>query len=328
MARMVLGMAVPHSGMLGKAPEAWFEDGERDRKKEDLWFRNRMWTYAQLEKHRVGDGFRAPLSIEERRARAQRCWDALDELRRIYREVKPDVAVILGKDQREIFIDTTPSIAIYTGKTIENGPPQRPVYAPARTLMHAALPELALYLTASLEQVGFDITEIVRWPPNVWLKQQPVVPHAFGFIYHQIMVDQPPPNVPILMNTFYPPTQPPFRRALAFGQALFKAIQDWDTEKTVAIIASGGLSHFVCDEELDRVFLSAFETYDFERLAQVDERSYQSGTSEVKLYVPVLIAMQELGCRMDLIDYVPCYRTEAGTGEGFAFMSWAPAART
>jgi len=91
-----------------------------------------------------------------------------------------------------------------------------------------------------------------------------------------------------------------------------------------AIIASGGLTHFVCDEELDRVFLCAFRTYDFERLARVDERSYQSGTSEVKLYVPVLVAMKELGCLMNLIDYVPCYRTEAGTGAGFAFMYWRP----
>ncbi len=326
MAKIVLGMAVPHSGMLGKAPETWSEDGARDQRNEELWYRNRSWKYAELEKERVGKGFKAPLSLDERRARAQRCWDALDELRRVYREVKPDVAVILGKDQREIFIDTTPSIAVYTGKTIENGPPQRPVYAPPRTVIHDALPELAFYLTNALEQGGFDITEIVRWPPNVWLKQQPVVPHAFGFIYHQIMVDQPPPNVPILMNTFYPPTQPPFRRALAFGQALFKAIQAWDSDKTVAVIASGGLSHFVCDEELDQVFLSAFRNYDFERLAQVDERSYQSGTSEVKLYVPVLVAMKALGCDMSLIDYVPCYRTEAGTGEGFAFMYWLPAA--
>jgi hypothetical protein len=72
------------------------------------------------------------------------------------------------------------------------------------------------------------------------------------------------------------------------------------------------------------VFLSCFKTYDFERLAQIDERSYQSGTSEVKLYVPVMVAMSQLGCEMNLVDYVPCYRTMAGTGEGFGFMYWTP----
>ena len=35
-----------------------------------------------------------------------------------------------------------------------------------------------------------------------------LLPHAYGFLYHQIMGDRPPPSVPILMNTFYPPTQP------------------------------------------------------------------------------------------------------------------------
>jgi len=42
----------------------------------------------------------------------------------------------------------------------------------------------------------------------------------------------------------------------------------------------------------------------------------------VKLYVPLMMAMKELGYKMHLIDYVPCYRTKAGTGEGFAFMLW------
>ncbi|MGC3983502.1 MAG: hypothetical protein QM777_01570 [Pseudorhodoferax sp.] len=28
----------------------------------------------------------------------------------------------------------------------------------------------------------------------------PVVPHAYSFVYHQIMGDEPPPHVPVLMN--------------------------------------------------------------------------------------------------------------------------------
>ena len=326
MAEIVLALAAPHSRLLGKPPETWLEDGERDRRNDALGYRNRIWTYRELEKERLANGFRAPLALDERRSRADRCWRALDELRRIYREHTPDLAVILGKDQREIFIDTTPSVAIYTGRTIANGPPQRPVYAPPTAAVHDGHPELALHLIEALARDGFDLTEIVRWPPNAWLKQQPIVPHAFGFIYHQIMVDRPPPNVPILMNTLYPPTQPSFHRSIDIGKSLFRAIRSWESEKTVALIAAGGLTHPVCDEELDQVFLGCFHTYDFERLAQVDERSYQSGTSQVKLYVPLLVAMKALGCEMNLVDYVPCYRTEAGTGEGFAFMYWTPGA--
>jgi len=52
MAKIVFGMAVPHSGMLGQAPEDWLKNGERDRSNPELWYRNRTWTYAELEAHR------------------------------------------------------------------------------------------------------------------------------------------------------------------------------------------------------------------------------------------------------------------------------------
>jgi seryl-tRNA synthetase len=44
----------------------------------------------------------------------------------------------------------------------------------------------------------------------------------------------------------------------------------------------------------------------------------------VKLYASVLLAMTAIGAPMTLVDYIPCYRTEAGTGEGMGFMYWTP----
>jgi Catalytic LigB subunit of aromatic ring-opening dioxygenase len=324
MARIVLGMAVPHSGMLGRTPEDLLKDGERDRQKDQLWFRNRTWTFAELATHRAHEGFEKYYTLEERTARLGRCNRALETLRHVYREHEPDVAIILGKDQKEIFLDVSPSIAMYMGDTIHNGPPQRPVYAPDRAVTYPGHPELAAHLIQAFQDEGFDMTEVLQWPLNTWMNPpSPVVPHAYGFIYHQIMQDRVPPNVPIIMNTFYPPNQPSMRRSIQFGKALLKAIQSWDSDQTVALIASGGLSHFVCDEQLDQTFLQYFRTYDFEGLERIDNRSYQSGTSEVKLYVPVMVATSQLGLQMNLVDYVPVYRTEAGTGEGFGFIYWA-----
>jgi 3-O-methylgallate 3,4-dioxygenase len=324
MARIVLGLAVPHSGMLGRTPEDLLKDGERDRKKDQLWFRNKSWTFDELAAHRAHEGFEKYYTLEERTARLGRCAQALETLRRVYREHRPDVVIILGKDQKEIFLDVSPSIAIYMGDTIPNGPPQRPVYAPSESVTYPGHPELAQHLIQAFQDEGFDMTEVLKWPLNTWMSPPTlVVPHAYGFVYHQIMQDQVPPNVPIIMNTFYPPNQPTMRRSIQFGKALFKAIQSWDSEKTVAIIASGGLSHFVCDEQLDATFLKYFRAFDFESLEKVDNRSYQSGTSEVKLYVPVMVAASQLKFEMTLVDYVPVYRTEAGTGEGFGFMYWS-----
>jgi len=324
MARIVLGMAVPHSGMLGKSPDTWLEDGERDRKNTGLWYRNKSWTFAELKAERAGENFEPLLALEERRARGRRCTVALEALRRVYREINPDVAIILAKDQKEMFHEVSPSFAIYTGDTIENGPPQRAVYGPDQPVTYPAHAELAQHLLNSFQRDGFDFAEVLKWSPNTWTQDKPIVPHGFGFIYQQIMSGQPPPSVPIFLNCFYPPNQPSMARSLQFGKSLFEAIKAWDTDKRVAIIASGGLTHFVCDEQLDQRFLRDFTAFDFDDLVSIDNRSYQSGTSEVKLYVPILWAMQQLRYKMELLDYVPCYRTEAGTGEGFAFMYWQP----
>jgi hypothetical protein len=322
MAKIVFGMAVPHSGMLGQPPEDWLNNGERDRNNPTLWYRNRTWTYPELEAERLGEGYDALLSLEERTVRAKRCRAALDEMRRAYEAADVDVAIIIGKDQKEIFVDHTPSFAIYSGEETYNGPPQRAVYAPDHPVTIKNHPELALHLIQSLELDGFDLTDLIQWPPNVWMKGEKIVPHAYGFVYRQIMGDDPPPNVPILVNTFYPPTQPSMSRSIQFGRALRNAVEAWDSDKRVAIIASGGLSHFVCDEALDKVFIEALKTFDFAKLESIDNRSYQSGTSEVKLYTSVLVAMQAIGAEMTLVDYVPCYRTPAGTGEGMGFMYW------
>jgi hypothetical protein len=324
MAEIVFGMCVPHSGMLGQKPEDWLNNGERDRKNPTLWYRNRTWTYPELEAERGPENFEPFLSLEERTARQARNRAALDKMREAYEAANVDVAIILGKDQQEIFTHMSPSIAIYSGGKVHNGPPQRAVYAPDHPVTHDCHPELATYLLKTLGRKGFDLTDLFDWPDNVWMKPAaPIVPHAFSFVYRQIMGDNPPPHVPILMNTFYEPTQPSMPRCIEFGEALLEAVKSWKSDARVAIIASGGLSHFVCDEEFDQRIIKMLGNYDFEGLAGVDERSYQSGTSEIKLYVSVMMALRDAGAEMTLVDYVPSYRTPAGTGEGMGFMYWA-----
>ncbi|MCA8500158.1 protocatechuate 3,4-dioxygenase [Burkholderia multivorans] len=327
MAKIVFGMAVPHSGMLGQAPEDWLKNGERDRANPELWFRNRTWTYPELEAHR-GAAFEPYLTLEERRARAARCRAALDAMAAAYRDARIDVAIILGKDQKEIFTHQSPSIAIYSGAEVHNGPPQRAVYAPDRHVTHRCHPQLAAWLIERFQREGFDLTDLFAWPDNVWMKplpDYPVVPHAYSFVYHQIMSDDPPPHVPVLMNCFYPPTQPSMSRCIAFGDVLRDALNAWPEDVRIGIFASGGLSHFVNDEEFDHRILKMLADYDYDGLAAIDNRAYQSGTSEIKLYASVMKAMEKAGAPMTLVDYVPCWRTPAGTGEGMGFMYWRAA---
>jgi 3-O-methylgallate 3,4-dioxygenase len=155
---------------------------------------------------------------------------------------------------------------------------------------------------------------------------KPETPHAYGFVYRHIMRDDPAPSVPVVLNTFYPPNQPTVRRCYAFGQSLLHSIESWDSDARVAIIASGGLTHFVIDEEVDQIIFQALREGSVEPLAALGEEVFQAGTSEVKNWIPVAGAMAKLGFPMTLVDYVPVYRSLAGTGNAMGFVYWQPPA--
>ena len=75
-----------------------------------------------------------------------------------------------------------------------------------------------------------------------------------------------------------------------------------------------GLSHFVVDEAFDRRVIEMMRRSDGEALGALPESLFQSGTSEIKNWIVIAGAMSEAGFTMTLVGYVPCYRSEAGTG--------------
>jgi 3-O-methylgallate 3,4-dioxygenase len=166
----------------------------------------------------------------------------------------------------------------------------------------------------------FDVAQLTRLPTGAIGSN--AAPHAYGFVYRRLMRDKVIPHVPVFVNTFYPPNQPPAARCYAFGQALARAVASWPEESKVAVIASGGLTHFVIDELFDRKVLEAMETGDIETLTSLPEAMFQSGTSEIKNWIVAAGMMAEAGLKMKLLDYVPCYRSEAGTGSAMGFAHW------
>ena len=52
------------------------------------------------------------------------------------------------------------------------------------------------------------------------------------------------------------------------------------------------------------------------------ENIFKVGTAEIKNWLPVIAAMNAEGRRYHQVDYVPCYRSEAGTGNAMAFVYW------
>src|SRR5436305_14670131 len=113
------------------------------------------------------------------------------------------------------------------------------------------------------------------------------------------MNDEVIPNVPVFLNTYFPPNQPTMKRCYALGKALRPAVEAWDSDQTVALLASGGLSHFVIEEELDQQIIKGLRNKDEALLTSFPEARFNSGTSEIRNWVVVAGAMEQSDLQMN-----------------------------
>jgi 3-O-methylgallate 3,4-dioxygenase len=332
MAEIVLGMGTSHGPMLVTPSEQWAARVPFDRQQPRHFFQGKTFTFDELKVLRAGEHLEKQVTQDVWDKRYAACRAAIEELARVFAEVKPDVAVLVGNDQMEMFTDAViPAFSVYWGEHIENRMPPAEELAklgpglavaqegriPREGATYDGEPDLGRAIIETVTADGFDVAAQKRLRPG-----RTAIPHAYGFVYRQIMKDRVPPNVPLALNTFYPPNQPSVARCYAFGKSVVKAIEDWDSDAKVALIATGGLSHFVIDEEVDNLVLDALRERKIEKVAELDESIFQAGTSEVKNWVPVAGAMADLGLDLTVVDYVPCYRSEAGTGSGMGFVYW------
>ena len=124
-----------------------------------------------------------------------------------------------------------------------------------------------------------------------------------------------------MLNTYYPPNQPTPKRCYDLGRAIREAIEAWPTAARVGSLASGGLSHFVVDEELDQMALEGMKEKSVAKLGSLPREKMNSGNSEIRNWIVVAGATAQFD--MDLVDYVPCYRSPAGTGCAMGFAKWS-----
>ena len=128
------------------------------------------------------------------------------------------------------------------------------------------------------------------------------------------------PIVPVALNTYFPPNQPRPRRCYELGRAIRAAVKSAPGNERVGILASGGLSHFTVDEELDRGVLDACKRNDGEALPSIPPEKLNSGSSEIRNWITVAGAAAHLKTAWQ--EYIPCYRSAAGTGCGMGFAVW------
>lgn len=329
MAQIVLGIGTSHGPMLVTETEIWGARVPNDKATIHA-YRGRDWTYDQLVEARAEERLGRQVTRPVWDQRQARCQTNIEHLADIFAKAKVDVAVIVGNDQNEIYRNSlNPALAVHYGDEITNYefseermrevPPgvekSLPGYIPIGGAEYAGCPELALKIIGQAVADEFDVAAMNAMP-------RPETPHAWGFVYRRIMRDDPVPSVIVTVNTFFPPNQPTMRRCYKFGQSILKAIQEWGSDARVALIASGGLTHFVIDEEVDRTFLRALESGNLEPVFALGETTFRDGTSEMKNWLPVAGAMSQAGLQARVLDYVPCYRSLAGTGNAMGFAYW------
>jgi aromatic ring-opening dioxygenase catalytic subunit (LigB family) len=336
MAEIVFGFGTSHGPLLATPPEEWDLRANVDRKNKALAYRDGTYDFETLYALRKDSHFEKQNTMEVRAERNARCQAQLDALGAKVNEVKPDALVIVGDDHHEWFRnDIQPAFSIFHGKQVFNRALTRAeeqekiangngyamkIYFPQKDEIYPCPSELAAHMVRHAIHEDFDVAALGEQPHDAGALRQ--LGHSHGFIYRRVLASKPVPMIPILVNTYYPPNQPTPKRCIDFGRALGRAIHAWPGKERVAVVASGGVSHFVIEEDLDRRLLTAMAKRDYATLAAEPDVHFRSGSSETKNWLVVAGMLAETNLEMKLLDYVPCYRSEAGTGSGMAFATW------
>jgi hypothetical protein len=335
MARIVLGIGSSHTPLLTLPVEEWSLRAAADYANPALNLSDgRMVTYEQL-RAEVGDGYSEAASLEELQRKSVLCQTALDRLADALEASAPDVVVIIGDDQEELFdAGNQPAFAVYYGEEVVTSPrygaetapewmrSSAPGYLMDRSHVLQGAPGLALDLISGLLERNVDVAVASK----VEDPGRAAFGHAFGFIVKRLFKGRRIPVLPVLLNTYYPPNVPSAARCHDIGKALREALEAEPGDLRVAVVASGGLSHFVVDEDLDRRVIEGFSAERSELLRSLPRAALKSGSSEILNWVMTAGAVD--GMPLSWCDYVPIYRTPAGTGIGVAFACWGAADQT
>ncbi len=239
-----------------------------------------------------------------------------------------DVLIVVGDDQREIFKDACrPAIGVYYGDSIRNAAaPREPTsdwylrdqrrrLEDGADRLYPCHAGLGAHIIKGLMERNFDVTAVKT------LVGDQFEGHAYSFIHRRFMTEHVIPIVPVFLNTYYPPNQPSPRRCFDLGSAIRELVADFPDDIRVGILASGGLSHFMVNEDLDRKVVGALERKDHGTLTSLPPSLLHTGSSEIRNWICVAAAASDLD--LDWISYVPAYRSRAMTGVGLCFAHWS-----
>ncbi|MEV6605765.1 hypothetical protein [Kutzneria sp. NPDC051319] len=158
-------------------------------------------------------------------AKLDRSADALRQFGDVLAETEPDAVILIGLDHLETFwLEAVPAF------TVVLSPEVTAHYMDEEKTVRVDT-KLATRIVHGVIERDFDVT----------YSQDAPLGHAFLTPLKYVLGTIDVPVVPLLVNTYLPPIPSP-RRAYAFGQAIAATIADQPGR--IAVLASGGMSHF------------------------------------------------------------------------------------
>ncbi len=322
MARVVFGAAASRSPLVAAEPELWGLLGERDRQRGQ--FRDgtgTLVTYDELlakAPRNMPDELK-PEVWKSKHAAAQAAMTVVVER---LAAAKPDVVLVMGDDEEEyIHDDLRPAITLFRGESWRNIPrpvrPDDPISVATNWQWgreerdFSVASTLTRWVLDQLIEAEFDVADSLTLE---------AMAHGFGFVFERLLDGMETPIIPVIVNVHTPPAQPTPKRCYDLGRALGAAVMSWPEDLRVAVVATGGLSVGALEESLDRAMLDAVQRRDVSAISQLPRGWMQGSAGEVLCWICAAGALEHLN--MEIVDYIPAYRSPAGTGAGLAFATW------
>lgn len=242
------------------------------------------------------------------RSQAERVFAAFDHLSSTLRDSGAEALVVVGTDHMMTFsYETVPVFAIGTGEGF-------PAWGEAgtKTTSYEAVEGFGEDIVGRLIAQDFDVAGVAEMHLD----------HAFNcpleFLFKHVRM----PVLPIYVNCTIPPL-PRHQRCLAFGEALGRALREQTTVDKLAIVGTGGLSHWIgvpqtgqINTQFDLDFLERFERGELSDLAQLDSdeviATAGNGAAEIRNWL-VAAAASGHG-RGRRLAYEPIYAWKTGIG--------------
>src|SRR5438128_1635642 len=232
---------------------------------------------------------------------------AMQELGKVLDETRPDAIVFLGSDHVETFsVTCIPTFAIIAG---------------SRAIARFAGKEYNLPIHREMAE---DLLNrlVVEHHFDLAYSEDAELGHAFAVPFEYVIGKRDIPVVPFFTNVYVPPLPTP-KRCAALGRAIAEIVTG--RKERVAVIASGGMSHFPGTRkylspefDFDRWLVAQFEAGNSSALldmtgTQLDE----VGNTELLTWAMMFGAIgPQPGL---LIDYIPTWH------HGLAMMRFLPA---